>query len=125
MKITLLILSLSILSFQSFAKVGDVYYCDEVRIVEISEKKTNEYDFANIARKFNFKRTENEILFDDGKGWQRHYLSKRKYPVILQDGESFQAADDTGALFYTNGLLNYSNVDAKRIFSIVARYITV
>jgi len=124
MKITLPLLSLSLISAQSLAKVDDVYCCNEVRIVQISEKQTKEYDFANITRKFNFTREATEIIFDDGSGWQRHYLSERKYPVSFQDGEVFQASDDTGALFYTNGLLIYSNVDAKRVFSVIARCVT-
>jgi|GEM_PF-1316980 hypothetical protein len=121
MKKILFILLLPFLSTNTLADVGETYYCDEIRIVIISEKEVKEFDFGAMARKFNFVREADKIIFDKGKGYQRHYLTDRQYPIFWQKGESFQASDDSGTLYYTDGLFNYSNVSAKDIFSIVAR----
>ena len=40
----LLILILSLLSIQSFAKVGDVYYCEMTQAIELKEGKLITYN---------------------------------------------------------------------------------
>jgi len=50
MKKTLLILFLSLLSTQGFAKVGDVYYCEMTQAIELKEGRLINY----IPQKFKF-----------------------------------------------------------------------
>ena len=75
MKKTLLILFLSFLSSQSFAKVGDVYYCEMTQAIELKEGKLINY----IPQKFKFTiDSENMIRF----GLDANYFRGSTFNVI-------------------------------------------
>ena len=61
MKKLLLLLFLSILSTQSLANVGDVYFCNEIEKVAITAEGIEHYELE----KFKFKWNENSIKFSD------------------------------------------------------------
>ena len=84
MKKTLLILFLSFLSSQSFAKVGDVYYCEMTQAIELKEGKLINY----IPQKFKFTiDSENMIRF----GLDANYFRGSTFNVIefSDNGEQF------------------------------------
>jgi len=80
----LLILILSLLSIQSFAKVGDVYYCEMTQAIELKEGKLINY----IPQKFKFTvESENIIRF----GLDANYFRGSAFEVIefSDNGEQF------------------------------------
>ena len=84
MKKTLLILILSLLSIQSFAKVGDVYYCEMTQAIELKEGKLINY----IPQKFKFTiESDNMIRF----GLDGNYFRGSAFKVIefSDNGEKF------------------------------------
>ena len=84
MKKTLLILFLSFLSTQGFAKVGDVYYCEMTQAIELKEGKLINY----IPQKFKFTiESDNMIRF----GLDSNYFKGSTFEVIefSNNGEQF------------------------------------
>ena len=84
MKKTLLILILTLLSIQSFAKVGDVYYCEMTQAIELKEGKLINY----IPQKFKFTiESENIISF----GLDTNYFRGSAFKIIefSDNGEQF------------------------------------
>ena len=84
MKKILLILILSLLSIQGFAKVGDVYYCEMTQAIELKEGKLINY----IPQKFKFTiDSENMIRF----GLDANYFKGSAFEVIgfSDNGEQF------------------------------------
>ena len=84
MKKTLLILFLSLLSTQGFAKVGDVYYCEMTQAIELKEGRLINY----IPQKFKFTiDSENMIRF----GLDANYFKGSAFEVIefSDNGEQF------------------------------------
>ena len=84
MKKKLLILILPLLSIQSFAKVGDVYYCEMTQAIELKEGKLINY----IPQKFKFKiESDNMIRF----GLDANYFKGSAFEVIefSNNGEQF------------------------------------
>jgi len=80
----LLILILSLFSIKSFAKVGDVYYCEMTQAIELKEGKLINY----IPQKFKFTvESENIIRF----GLDANYFRGSAFEVIefSDDGEQF------------------------------------
>ena len=75
MKTTLLILFLSFLSAQGFAKVGDVYYCEMTQAIELKEGRLINY----IPQKFKFTiDSDNMIRF----GLDPNYFRGSTFEVI-------------------------------------------
>ena len=63
----LLLIFLSITSLSSFAKVGDVYYCNKTQSVILGQKfSTNmtDYSLKILPDKFKFRRDKKEIVSD-------------------------------------------------------------
>ena len=84
MKKTLLILFLSLLSTQGFAKVGDVYYCEMTQAIELKEGRLINY----IPQKFKFTiDSDNMIRF----GLDTNYFRGSAFEVIefSNNGEQF------------------------------------
>ena len=84
MKKILLILILSFLSTQGFAKVGDVYYCEMTQAIELKEGKLVNY----IPQKFKFTiESDNMIRF----GLDVNYFRGGAFKVIefSNNGEQF------------------------------------
>ncbi len=84
MKKKLLILILSLLSIQNFAKVGDVYYCEMTQAIELKEGKLINY----IPQKFKFTiESDNMIRF----GLDANYFKGSSFEVIefSNNGEQF------------------------------------
>ncbi len=84
MKKTLLILWLSFLSTQGFAKVGDVYYCEMTQAIELKEGTLINY----IPQKFKFTiDSDNMIRF----GLDSNYFRGSAFEVIefSNNGEQF------------------------------------
>ena len=84
MKKTLLILFLSFLSTQGFAKVGDVYYCEMTQAIELKEGRLINY----IPQKFKFTiDSDNMIRF----GLDANYFKGSAFEVIefSNNGEQF------------------------------------
>ena len=84
MKKTLLILFLSLLSTQGFAKVGDVYYCEMTQAIELKEGRLINY----IPQKFKFTiDSDNIIRF----GLDANYFQGSTFEVIefSNNGEQF------------------------------------
>ena len=84
MKKTLLILFLSFLSNQGFAKVGDVYYCEMTQAIELKEGRLINY----IPQKFKFTiDSDNIIRF----GLDSNYFRGSTFKVIefSDNGEQF------------------------------------
>ena len=84
MKKTLLILIFFLLSTHSFAKVGDVYYCEMTQAIELKEGKLVNY----IPQKFKFTiESDNIISF----GLDANYFRGSAFEVIefSNNGEQF------------------------------------
>ena len=84
MKKTLLILIFFLLSTHSFAKVGDVYYCEMTQAIELKEGKLVNY----IPQKFKFTiESDNIISF----GLDANYFRGSAFKVIefSDNGEQF------------------------------------
>ena len=84
MKKTLLILFLSFLSAQGFAKVGDVYYCEMTQAIELKEGRLINY----IPQKFKFTiDSDNIIRF----GLDANYFKGSTFEIIefSNNGEQF------------------------------------
>ena len=84
MKKTLLILILSLLTIQSFAKAGDVYYCEMTQAIELKEGKLINY----IPQKFKFTIESDNIL---RFGLDTNYFRGSAFKVIefSNNGEQF------------------------------------
>jgi len=81
---TLLVLIFLLLSTQSFAKVGDVYYCEMTQAIELKEGKLVNY----IPQKFKFTiESDNKIRF----GLDTNYFRGSAFEVIefSNNGEQF------------------------------------
>ena len=84
MKKTILVLIFFLLSTQSFAKVGDVYYCEMTQAIELKEGKLINY----IPQKFKFTiESDNMIRF----GLDVNYFRGSAFKVIefSDNGEKF------------------------------------
>jgi len=84
MQKTILVLIFFLLSTQSFAKVGDVYYCEMTQAVELKEGKLINY----IPQKFKFTiESDNMIRF----GLDANYFKGSAFEVIefSKNGEQF------------------------------------
>ena len=84
MKKTLLILIFFLLSTHSFAKVGDIYYCEMTQAIELKEGKLVNY----IPQKFKFTiESDNIISF----GLDANYFRGSAFEVIefSNNGEQF------------------------------------
>ena len=84
MQKTILVLIFFLLSTQSFAKVGDVYYCEMTQAIELKEGKLINY----IPQKFKFTiDSENIIRF----GLDANYFKGSAFEVIefSDNGEHF------------------------------------
>ena len=84
MKKTLLVLIFILLSTQSFAKVGDIYYCEMTQAIELKEGKLINY----IPQKFKFTiESDNIIRF----GLDTNYFKGSTFDVIefSNNGEQF------------------------------------
>lgn len=84
MKKTLLVLIFFLLSTQSFAKVGDVYFCEMTQAIELKEGKLINY----IPQKFKFTiESDNMIRF----GLDVNYFRGSAFKVIefSDNGEKF------------------------------------
>ena len=84
MQKTILVLIFFLLSTQSFAKVGDVYYCEMTQAIELKEGKLINY----IPQKFKFTiDSENIIRF----GLDANYFKGSAFEVIefSNNGEQF------------------------------------
>ena len=84
MKKALLILFLSLLSIQGFAKAGDVYYCEMTQAIELKEGRLINY----IPQKFKFTiDSDNMIKF----GLDSNYFRGSAFEVIefSNNGEQF------------------------------------
>ena len=84
MKKKLLILIIPLLSIRSFAKVGDVYYCEMTQAIELKEGKLINY----IPQKFKFTiESDNKIRF----GLDANYFKGSAFEVIefSNNGEQF------------------------------------
>ena len=84
MKKTLLILILSLLPIQSFAKAGDVHYCEMTQAIELKEGKLINY----IPQKFKFTIESDNIL---RFGLDTNYFRGSAFKVIefSNNGEQF------------------------------------
>ena len=84
MKKTLLILIFFLLSTHSFAKVGDVYYCEMTQAIELKEGKLINY----IPQKFKFTIESDNIL---RFGLDTNYFRGSAFKVIefSNNGEQF------------------------------------
>ena len=95
MKKTLLILFLSLLSTQGFAKVGDVYYCEMTQAIELKEGKLINY----IPQKFKFTiDSENMIRF----GLDANYFKGSAFEVIEFSDNEEQFYGDNFEYSYGN-----------------------
>ena len=84
MQKTILVLIFFLLSTHSFAKVGDVYYCEMTQAIELKEGKLVNY----IPQKFKFTiESDNIIRF----GLDTNYFRGSAFEVIefSNDGEQF------------------------------------
>ena len=84
MKKTILVLIFFLLSTHSFAKVGDVYYCEMTQAIELKEGKLINY----IPQKFKFTiESDNMIRF----GLDANYFRGSAFEVIefSDNGEQF------------------------------------
>ena len=84
MKKTLLVIIFFLLSTQSFAKVGDIYYCEMTQAIELKEGKLINY----IPQKFKFTiESESMIRF----GLDANYFRGSTFNVIefSHNGEQF------------------------------------
>ena len=84
MQKTILVLIFFLLSAQSFAKVGDVYYCEMTQAIELKEGKLVNY----IPQKFKFTiESDNKIRF----GLDTNYFRGSAFEVIefSNNGEQF------------------------------------
>ena len=84
MQKTILVLIFFLLSTHSFAKVGDVYYCEMTQAIELKEGKLVNY----IPQKFKFTiESDNKIRF----GLDTNYFRGSAFEVIefSNNGEQF------------------------------------
>ena len=84
MKKTLLILFISFLSTQGFAKVGDIYYCEMTQAIELKEGRLINY----IPQKFKFTIDPDNIL---RFGLDPNYFRGSTFEIIefSDNGEQF------------------------------------
>ena len=95
MKKTLLILILSLLSTHSFAKVGDVYFCEMTQAIELKEGKLINY----IPQKFKFTiESDNIIRF----GLDTNYFRGSAFEVIESSNNGEQFYGDNFKYSYGN-----------------------
>ena len=112
MKKTLLILILSLLSIQGFAKVGDVYYCEMTQAIELKEGKLINY----IPQKFKFTiDSENMIRF----GLDANYFKGSAFEVIefSDNGEQFYGDNFEYSYgdFYFADVLKWASTDVDTL----------
>ena len=130
MKKLLLLLILSFCSAQSFAKDGDVYYCEMKSYSSTSNSFQVNYEYfyeTYDVNNFKFKWDNNNLIFSDS------FISiSRKKLVLLPDGGTsdsiFSAqtsdayfASEIESVFYSNGNFYYSMVSPSAVFSVVAK----
>jgi hypothetical protein len=95
MKKTLLVLIFLLLSTQSFAKVGDVYYCEMTQAIELKEGKLINY----IPQKFKFTiESDNMITF----GLDANYFKGSAFEVIEFSNNGEQFYGDNFEYYYGN-----------------------
>jgi hypothetical protein len=112
MKKTLLILFLSLLSTQGFAKAGDVYYCEMTQAIELKEGKLINY----IPQKFKFTiDSDNMIRF----GLDSNYFRGSAFKVIefFDNGEQFYGDNFEYSYgdFYFADLFRWSSTDVDTL----------
>ena len=95
MKKTLLILILSLLPIQSYAKAGDVYYCEMTQAIELKEGKLINY----IPQKFKFTiDSDNMVRF----GLDPNYFRGSTFEVIEFSDNDEQFYGDNFEYSYGN-----------------------
>ena len=112
MKKTLLILIFFLLSTHSFAKVGDVYYCEMTQAIELKEGKLVNY----IPQKFKFTiESDNIISF----GLDANYFRGSAFEVIefSNNGEQFYGDNFEYSYgnFYFAEVLRWASTDVDTL----------
>jgi len=117
MKKLLLILLLSLLSTQSFAKVGDTYRCSMTQFINLT---ANEIEKQPLEL-FNFEREKEQVIFySDG------YFRSWSAPVTAQynteaAAEIFKGGTEGGGFFkYRDGSFGFNYLGPTRAHTILA-----
>ncbi len=112
MQKTILVLIFFLLSTNSFAKVGDVYYCEMTQAIELKEGKLINY----IPQKFKFTiDSDNMIRF----GLDANYFKGSTFEVIefSNNGEQFYGDNFEYSYgdFYFADLFRWSSTDVDTL----------
>ena len=112
MQKTILVLIFFLLSTHSFAKVGDVYYCEMTQAIELKEGRLINY----IPQKFKFTiDSDNKIRF----GLDANYFKGSTFEVIefSNNGEQFYGDNFEYSYgdFYFADLFRWSSTDVDTL----------
>ena len=98
----IILIFLLIKGYSAFAVVGDVYYCQTSKVVEIDEENVEEFQ----EERFTFKRSKDKLFFGEG------FFKESIYPlkVSLDDEELFIGSDElnTFSIHYQDGEFHFS-----------------
>ncbi len=117
MKIFLIIFVL-FFSSSVVADVGDLYYCETIKVIKVKTKGSEE--FNNFE--FKFKRNINKLIFNKGDNYFDDYDMEVKFSHL----EFLRASEEFDVLLYNNGILLYSSnnleddINDAHIISIIA-----
>ncbi len=93
--------------------IGDVYYCNTKKVVEIKNSKLKQ--FKNFT--FKFKRNQNSLNF----GTQKNYFDKTFLPKLeFQSGEYFVYNGELGitVFYYKDSNFTYSLASDNKIVAL-------
>ena len=96
-----------------FGGIGDIYYCNTKKVIQIKNSKLKKFQNFN----FKFKRNQNSLKF----GSQKNYFSKSMLPKLeFQSDEWFVYNGDLGmtVFYHREGNFTYSLVGNNEIDSI-------
>ena len=112
MKIFIFI-SILLLTIQSFAAEGDVYFCEMTEVVGVENHELVQYR----SQKFKFQRTSDKLIFGSEKNTFENYTVSISY----SEGEFFIGGDEYNRLTFLDGNFYYSRADVNEASIIAAK----
>ena len=117
----LLVIAFLVFPSIGFSGVGDVYFCESNKFIELQDGRLKTFK----DDKFKFKRTSNGLIFGSEKGYLKNVELKSKNHDVGSELFSYKGDDGSGKSFaifnHEKGTFNYSHVTFVSITSMTGK----
>jgi len=112
----LLVFAFLIFPSIGFSGVGDIYFCESTKFIELKNGEVTEYN----NEKFKFKRTSNGLIFGSEVGFFKDY--KLEVKTFDMETELFSYGNQRGSEFsHEKGIFTFSQVVYQSVISMIGK----